>query len=108
MHEHAPQRRLHGIPATRGKACDHACQHVAGTGGAQPVAAAGMDPQATVRRGDPGGGSLEHQHAARAPRERARQRLRFLLDPARWPDMASAAGRFTAVAGTELVHRYDV
>jgi len=28
--------------------------------------------------------------------------LRFLLDPARWPDMASAAGRFTAVAGTEL------
>ncbi len=28
--------------------------------------------------------------------------LRLLLDPARWPDMASAAGRFTAVAGTEL------
>jgi len=28
--------------------------------------------------------------------------LRFLLEPARWPDMASAAGRFTAVAGTEL------
>jgi len=27
---------------------------------------------------------------------------RLLLDPARWPDMASAAGRFTGVAGTEL------
>ena len=28
--------------------------------------------------------------------------LRFLLDPARWPDMASAGGRFTAVVANGL------